>query len=503
MFFARLSRLAFCAALLCVLTHPADALQLGETRAQLVARHGNPGAEDHARHIALYSWEGWSAQVEFQGDVVSRLMYKRNWYLQESEIISLLQSNGGTARWKESSAPDAETREWTRDDGALASCARTKPLTMVFASVIFEAEKGLNRTSKAPKVVIPASPSPAYTRTPTYPRMLVTVPEPELPVADSPTPAPISAAPISAAPLPTAPPASLPKLPVEELPAPASATPVAEPAPEPSPAPRVEPSHTAKLVPHELAAPAVAAEPAHGSAYGFVGLALLLLVGAAAGGYYFLKRRSRPRSPRVSFARTELAPAGMATLPGLDALRWDPFELLIGEIFRREGYTVEMSAAPSSDNGIDLTLRRDSETILVQCKHWRAESVGEGEVREFYGAMAATGAPRGVLVTTGTITEEAREFAAGKSIELMDGAALAESVAGVARPGENLCRVAGWIEEFTAHARIFDPECPVCQGTMIIRHNRANGTPSWTCRSYPSCPGRREPRLDLLASTSR
>jgi restriction system protein len=190
-------------------------------------------------------------------------------------------------------------------------------------------------------------------------------------------------------------------------------------------------------------------------------------------------------------------------LAGLGALRWDQFELLVGEIFRREGYTVEMSAAPSSGDAIDLTLRRDSETILVQCKHWRAESVSEGEMHEFYGAMAATGAPRGILVTTGTITAEAREFAAGKGIELMDGAALAESIGAVSQPGENLCHIAGWIEEFVAHARIFDPECPVCQGAMIIRHNRATGTPTWTCRSYPSCPGRREPRLDLLAANSR
>ena len=106
-------------------------------------------------------------------------------------------------------------------------------------------------------------------------------------------------------------------------------------------------------------------------------------------------------------------------------------------------------------------------------------------------------------MTTGTITAEAREFAEGKGIELMDGGALAESVRAVSRPGENLCHVAGWIEQFVTHARIFDPECPVCQGAMIIRHNRANGTPTWTCRSYPSCPGRREPRLDLLATNSR
>jgi restriction system protein len=189
-------------------------------------------------------------------------------------------------------------------------------------------------------------------------------------------------------------------------------------------------------------------------------------------------------------------------LAGLAALRHDQVELLIGEIFRREGYTVELSAALNNDDGIDLMLRRDSETTLVQCKHWKAARVSSREIREFYGAMAAGGAPHGILVTTGALTPDAREFAAGKGIELMDGDAVASKIAAVARPGENLCAVSTWVDEFVAHARVFDPECQVCHGTMVIRHNRANGAPSWACRGYPRCPGRREPRLDLLPAAT-
>jgi restriction system protein len=191
-------------------------------------------------------------------------------------------------------------------------------------------------------------------------------------------------------------------------------------------------------------------------------------------------------------------PVASGTVAGVDALRLDQFELLIGEIFRRQGYTVELSAAVNAEDGIDLVLRRDSETIPVQCKHWKMAHVTERELREFYGAMAASGAPRGIFVTTGGFAVGVDAFARDKGIELMAGNDLAQSIAAAARPGENLCHVPEWLDEFVAHARIFDPECPVCHGTMVIRHNRANGTPSWTCRGYPRCPGRREPRLDLL-----
>ncbi|MEI9898278.1 MAG: hypothetical protein WDN28_31590 [Chthoniobacter sp.] len=56
-----MSRFALCLALLCVGAQSARGLQLGETREQLLARHGAPGAEDHARNLAVYFWEGWSA----------------------------------------------------------------------------------------------------------------------------------------------------------------------------------------------------------------------------------------------------------------------------------------------------------------------------------------------------------------------------------------------------------------------------------------------------------
>lgn len=73
------------------------------------------------------------------------------------------------------------------------------------------------------------------------------------------------------------------------------------------------------------------------------------------------------------------------------------------------------------DGGIDLILRKKDETTLVQCKHWETEQVGVKIVRELYGVVAAEGATKGVIVTTGYFTRDAEMFAHGKPLLLIRG----------------------------------------------------------------------------------
>jgi hypothetical protein len=470
---ARLPKIALCLALLCAAAPAIRALELGETKAQLLAQHGPPGAEDHARNVAVYFWEGWSAQVEFRGDKVGKLTYRRNWYLQEQEIASLLQSNGGAAHWRETTPVGSQNRQWARDDGAYASCSRTHPLSMSFESGLLFADSPVSAKS----AVGPPS-SPAAQRPPTFPQHLEAVPEPELPVADPPPAAPPSSNGSPA--LPTLPSAEIqstvPEAPADAVPAPAS-----------------DPVHLPALAPPD--GPAAANSHGLGLTLSIVGILALGGIGA-----YLFKLHSRPtaRKPGPAYKPEPAAPRTASSSSDLGVLRRDQFELLVAEIFRRQGCTVELSAALGAEDGIDLMLRRDSETILVQCKYWQLAEVGSGEIDEFSAAMISCGTPRGVLVTTGVFTADARIHAASKGIDLMDGATLKKGIPAVARPGENLLSVSTWIEDFIAHARIFDPECPVCQGTMTIRQSRTSGTSTWTCRSFPRCPGRREPRLALL-----
>lgn len=69
-------------------------------------------------------------------------------------------------------------------------------------------------------------------------------------------------------------------------------------------------------------------------------------------------------------------------------------------------------------------LRKGGRTVLVQCKHYSKRQVGVRTIRELYGVMAADGVAEGVVITTGSFTRPAVEFAKGKRLELLDGPAV-------------------------------------------------------------------------------
>lgn len=134
-------------------------LQLGETAAQITARHGAPAAEDSARHTARYAWAGWSADLEFQDGVVGQLSYRTNHPITPAEIDSLLQANGGVDRWRATTAAGSPGRQWTRDDGAAATTAAAQPASMLFRRTAPAAPP----TSAAP------APIPSAQRCPKFP----------------------------------------------------------------------------------------------------------------------------------------------------------------------------------------------------------------------------------------------------------------------------------------------------------------------------------------------
>jgi restriction system protein len=112
----------------------------------------------------------------------------------------------------------------------------------------------------------------------------------------------------------------------------------------------------------------------------------------------------------------------------ITSMSWRDFERLVGEAFRRQGFTVTGFGGNGPDGGVDLGLSRNGQRFLVQCKHWRKRQVGVTVVRELNGVMSAQRAHGGFVVTGGEFTREAREFARTTKIELIDGSALAELI---------------------------------------------------------------------------
>lgn len=165
---------------------------------------------------------------------------------------------------------------------------------------------------------------------------------------------------------------------------------------------------------------------------------------------------------------------------------WHEFEMLVGEVFRRKGYSVAETGGNGPDGGVDLVLKRGSETFLVQCKHWRANRVGVSIVRELYGVMSAKGAAGGFVVTSGEYTQDAIDFAKGRNIELIAGDRLATLIASVktTRPAP--------VAPQQAVAVSSSPACPRCGGTMVRRVAKqgANaGKSFWGCTDFPKCRG--------------
>ncbi len=171
------------------------------------------------------------------------------------------------------------------------------------------------------------------------------------------------------------------------------------------------------------------------------------------------------------------------SLESIRQLDWADFERLVGEAYRRQGFTVIERGGPQPDGGIDLQLSRGGERIVVQCKHWKNRQVPVQRVRELLGVVTAEGADRGILVATAGFTRDALDFANGKPLELLDGEALAR-----------LARTTKQPETVPNATMPIQPTCPQCGKPMVSRTARRGpkiGSQFWGCSSYPECRGTR------------
>jgi len=162
------------------------------------------------------------------------------------------------------------------------------------------------------------------------------------------------------------------------------------------------------------------------------------------------------------------------SLASIRMLSWARFEDLITETFRRQGYRVQKTKS-GADGGVDVVIRKAQQTILVQCKHWRARRVGVGPVRELAGVVGAEPGTAGILVTSGGFTPEAERFAQKSGIRLIDGDALVD-----------LLRL-----DQVHESQVDDTElCPRCGGKLVRRVARRGaraGEAFMGCTAFPKC----------------
>jgi restriction system protein len=140
-----------------------------------------------------------------------------------------------------------------------------------------------------------------------------------------------------------------------------------------------------------------------------VGVPLVLGGVAAAGWWVWHQRQKNAAASPVLHPRQHTS-----------ALSDGDFEALVVQAFQRQGY----QRVDGGPHARELTLRRQRETFLVQCRHRHVAKVGVDAVQALHHEITTRGANGGFVLTAGRFSREATVFAAGCNVRLLEGAAL-------------------------------------------------------------------------------
>ena len=163
------------------------------------------------------------------------------------------------------------------------------------------------------------------------------------------------------------------------------------------------------------------------------------------------------------------------------------------------GYAVQENYRAGADGGVDIRLRKDGNLHLVQCKQWKTQKIGVGIVREMYGLLMAERAASAIVICSGIFTQEAKNFAEGKAIDLVDGSQLesligqvkaAPAKASVGRSSMAARAPEKTVRQATNESVSTPDSCPKCGGTLMLRTAKkgANaGAQFWGCSMFPKC----------------
>jgi len=182
----------------------------------------------------------------------------------------------------------------------------------------------------------------------------------------------------------------------------------------------------------------------------------------------------------------------------LQELSWNEFRDYIICLFEKLGYSLDGNAGPS-DKRADLKLKNNTGTSLVCCKKYYVKKIPLSMVFEFYMSMIREPALElGYFITTGTFTREARDYAEGKPLILIDGDRLRDFV-----------RIADSIDAreraaIQSNLNKTGYTCPACGEQMFLRAvTSGSDTPTqfWGCSAYPVCKAlvRKEQRGPLYS----
>lgn len=113
-------------------------------------------------------------------------------------------------------------------------------------------------------------------------------------------------------------------------------------------------------------------------------------------------------------------------IQSIQGLQWQQFKELVAEAYRHSGFILMENSTFTADPRVDIVMRKSANLYLVQCRYWQNRKLGIREVKNLLGLMHEKQASGCFLLTTGVFTYEARHYAAGRPINLLDGIELVE-----------------------------------------------------------------------------
>lgn len=224
--------------------------------------------------------------------------------------------------------------------------------------------------------------------------------------------------------------------------------------------------------------------------------------------------RSTPRDVAIG----DLSPDALRRLRPTEVGRF------VRHAFGLRGYQAVSPADTdlADDCALDLELRKDRQTYLVRCKHWKSVRVDADAVHDFHAQIVSSRAAGGFLLSTGRFSQESVRCVRDCNLTLIDGKLLKTlladegSAVAAARPATArrlVTRPADWepvsvpapeapLPEWTPQpslavdpARLVSPPtpaCPMCSSPMVLRiakRGRRAGRGFWACGRGRSCKG--------------
>lgn len=188
-----------------------------------------------------------------------------------------------------------------------------------------------------------------------------------------------------------------------------------------------------------------------------------------------------PGGPRKMSLRP---PPKRWTAAFLRELEWRRFEELCEGFWLARGYPVKATpAGPGGGANLIISERDDPEALfaVIQCKATSPRPVEREAVRALWALRQHVEAKLAVFYSASGFTDEAREFAHGRHLKLVDAGDLLAQL--------NMLDASAR-DALLAHVTRDDfrtPSCPQCRVKMQRRAGAAGGPEVWGCRNERRC----------------